>query len=595
MRQVWGYALTPAAYWIEKGALGLNGVIGCFAMTELAHGSNVAGLETEAVYDHTTDEFVIHTPHLGATKWWIGGAASTCTHAAVFAQLIIDGKKHGVKTFVTQLRDTETFRLLPGVTIGDIGKKMGRDGIDNGYIQFTYVRVPRAHMLMKYTQVSRKGEVTEPPLAQLTYGALLGGRTSMVADSSNTAKKALTIAVRYAAVRRQFASQGNTVETQLLDYPIHQRRLLPFVAQAIAIGFTGQKLSAMYNDMTESLERLEPGDPSLMETIEKLKETHATSAGLKAFCTWACLETIEKSRQTLGGHGYSAYSNLPAMYADFAVQCTWEGDNTILALQAGRALVSAYSAAVSGKRVAPGVAYLADPKTLSAKSDGSFSLADIQKAWECVAANAVKRAAAEYALFRKEGMNKHDAMERCSQSRFIAAKLHTTGYIFKMFRAAVEEMEAGPETDSLRTIATLYGMWQIEEQQGAFLKYGYFTGEQVDTISLRVNDLCLEVRQYAVPLIDSFALSDHIVNSPLGKWDGAIYEAYFAQVQASNPLPKEHPYFTRLIKPLLDRQPGDLEDAGEEMGLDDEIHSLAEASKQAIKAAKAAKQAKKQK
>ena len=68
--------------------------------------------------------------------------------------------------------------MLPGINIGDIGKKMGRDGIDNGYIQvsslsltarrlvaesqFTYVRVPRAHMLMKHTQVARDGTVTEP-------------------------------------------------------------------------------------------------------------------------------------------------------------------------------------------------------------------------------------------------------------------------------------------------------------------------------------------------------------------------------------------------------------------------------------------------
>ncbi len=42
-------------------------------MTELAHGSNVAGLETTATFDEKTDEFVIHTPHVGATKWWIGG------------------------------------------------------------------------------------------------------------------------------------------------------------------------------------------------------------------------------------------------------------------------------------------------------------------------------------------------------------------------------------------------------------------------------------------------------------------------------------------------------------------------------------------
>lgn len=575
-----GATSNQMSYWINKGVLGLNGVIGCFAMTELAHGSNVAGLETTATFDPDTDEFVIHTPHLGATKWWIGGAASSATHAAVFAQLIINGKRHGVKTFVTQLRDTKTFRLLPGITIGDIGKKMGRDGIDNGYIQFTYVRVPRAHMLMKHTQVSREGVVTEPPLAQLTYGALLGGRTAMVTDSSNSAKKALTIAVRYAAVRRQFAASGAKVETQIIDYPIHQRRIMPLVAQAVAMGFTGLKLQDMYEDMTQSLDRLKPGDKDVEDIIEKLKETHATSAGLKAFCTWACLDTIDRCRQTLGGHGYSAYSNFPAMYADFAVQCTWEGDNTILSLQAGRSLVGAWADAAKGRKLAPGVAYLSAPGILTAKSDGSLSPDDISRAFHCVAANVVKKAATDYAGFLKAGKSKEDAMEACSYSRFIAAKLHTVNYIYQMFKSAVDEMEQSAETAVLATVCKLYGLWQIEELQGYFFKYGYFTADQMDKVHSTVDALCLEVRGYAVPLIDSFALSDHIINSPLGKWDGAIYESYFNRVRAQNPLPKEHPYFNRLIKPLLERENVTYEDPGEEMDLDDEITELAAASKQ---------------
>jgi hypothetical protein len=41
--------------------------------------------------------------------------------------------------------------------------------VDNGYIQFTNVRIPRAYMLMKHTQVTREGKVFEPPLAQLTW------------------------------------------------------------------------------------------------------------------------------------------------------------------------------------------------------------------------------------------------------------------------------------------------------------------------------------------------------------------------------------------------------------------------------------------
>lgn len=68
-------------------------------------GSNVAGLETTATFDEATDEFVIHTPNVSATKWWIGGAAQTATHSAVFAQLIIKGKSYGTKTFITPLRN----------------------------------------------------------------------------------------------------------------------------------------------------------------------------------------------------------------------------------------------------------------------------------------------------------------------------------------------------------------------------------------------------------------------------------------------------------------------------------------------------------
>lgn len=44
-------------------------------MTELGHGSNVMGIETTAVYDEESGEFVINTPCDTASKFWIGGAA----------------------------------------------------------------------------------------------------------------------------------------------------------------------------------------------------------------------------------------------------------------------------------------------------------------------------------------------------------------------------------------------------------------------------------------------------------------------------------------------------------------------------------------
>ena len=572
-------------YWLQKGIFSARGIYGCFGMTELAHGSNVAGLETTATFDENTDEFIIHTPNIGATKWWIGGAAHSATHCTVFAQLIVNGKRYGTKTFVVPLRDTRTFALKPGVNIGDLGKKMGRDGIDNGYIQFTNVRIPRAYMLMRYTQVTRDGQVFEPPLAQLTYGALLTGRTMMVADSANCGKKALTIALRYAAVRRQFKSDAkNEFETQLIDYPIHQRRLIPLLAQAVAFGFTSTELSTMLAHTNAMIESLSPGDKELEPTIELLKATHSTSAGLKAFCTWATLETIETCRQSLGGHGYSAYAGLANLGQDFAVHCTWEGDNTILALQSGRALITAYLESKSGKKHGPALDYLNNIDVAlndKLKSESELlTFGGITAAFANASAHAVKRAGDYYERLMNSGVNRETAYELCSQVRFVAASIHTSGFIFSQFTQAVNNIpddQTGVKK-TLVSLALLYGLWQIEEKAAFFLRGGFLGADHLDFVSQAVNDLCSDIRTCVIPIVDSFEFTDFALNSPFGRYDGNIYREYFAMIQRNNPQIKPHPYLDTLVKPLLHRPPNEEPDA-EVIEIDDEISEILEERK----------------
>jgi len=83
--------------WLEK-ARKLN-ILGCYAQTEIGHGSNVANLETTATLDLKTDEFVINTPSIKAAKFWPGGLAFG-THAVVFARLIIQENDYGVFPFM---------------------------------------------------------------------------------------------------------------------------------------------------------------------------------------------------------------------------------------------------------------------------------------------------------------------------------------------------------------------------------------------------------------------------------------------------------------------------------------------------------------
>ncbi|XP_030876074.1 acyl-coenzyme A oxidase-like protein [Leptonychotes weddellii] len=133
---------------------------GMFAMTERGHGSNVRGIQTEATFDLSAQEFVINTPCENAEKMYIGNAMYG-NYAAVFAQLIVNGRSQGPHCFIVPIRD-ENGSLYPGVTAIDMMYKEGLHGVDNGILIFHKVRIPRENLLDKFGSVAPDGQYHSP-------------------------------------------------------------------------------------------------------------------------------------------------------------------------------------------------------------------------------------------------------------------------------------------------------------------------------------------------------------------------------------------------------------------------------------------------
>ncbi|OMJ11498.1 putative peroxisomal acyl-coenzyme A oxidase, partial [Smittium culicis] len=307
-------------------------ILGCYAQTEVGHGSNVRGLETTATFIPETDEFEINSPPISSTKWWLGALGIVATHACVMAQLIVNNKKHGIFPIIVPVRSLKDHKPLPGVHVGDIGPKMGFNTVDNGFVNFDKVRVPRFNLLQRYINVDRNGNVTRPENVdpRVTYSTMVFVRAGIVNNMGKELAKAVTIATRYTAVRRQFSDPASTnkhQETPVLDYQIVQHRLIPLIAKTYAMLAMSHEFYKQYEICKAEIED---------GNFSKLKEIHAVSCGLKKWCTDTTIYGVDTCRHLCGGHGFSEFSGLNSAFANLYPNIIWEGDNFVLAQQTAR-------------------------------------------------------------------------------------------------------------------------------------------------------------------------------------------------------------------------------------------------------------------
>lgn len=151
-----------------------------------------------------TDEWVINTPNIRATKFWPGSMGTAANHAMVFCRLIAGENDFGPQPILVPIRSYEDHMPLPGITVGDAGTKLGYNSVDNGYLSFNNVRVPRKNMMTKFSKITKEGDLDMRGDLRMLYNIMVQTRMEIIGGCFLNLRCALLIATRYASCRRQF-------------------------------------------------------------------------------------------------------------------------------------------------------------------------------------------------------------------------------------------------------------------------------------------------------------------------------------------------------------------------------------------------------
>lgn len=493
--------------------IGTLKLAGCFAMTETGHGSNVRELKTTATYDKSTDEIIIHTPTENDGKEYIGNALHG-QMASVFAQLIVDGKKLGVHTILVPMKD-KNGKLMPGVRVEDCGYKLGLNGVDNGRIWFNQVRVPRENLLNRFGDIDEGGkyssEIENPAKRFFTMlGTLVGGRVSVPRAGLSATKSGLTIAIKYALKRRQFGPNDKEPETLLLDYPSHQKRLMPRLAKAYALDFALTHLAKRYTNSTE----------------EDIREIETLAAGLKSYTTWFTTDTLQECREACGGKGYLAENRFADLKADTDIFTTFEGDNTVLMQLVAKGLLSDFRQEFHGGGYMPIVRFLSgqfltlvaelNPITIRKTNedhllDSEFQLAAFHYRERANLISVGQR----MQNFIKKRINPHDAYLRCQNHMLVLAEAYIERIVLENFIEVVKKVEDADLKKQLKTMCDLYALSTIEKHKGWYLEKDYMEGKKTKAIRQMVEKLSKNLRSEALFLVEAFAIPDQCLGAEI--------------------------------------------------------------------------------
>ena len=496
-------------------------LMGAYAQTELGHGSDVQSLETEAVYDEKTKEFVIHSPSVSSYKWWPGELGQLGNVAVVYAKTILKGKKIGVFPFIVPLRDLETHKPLRGVEVGDIGPKLGYAAKENGFIKFDKVRIPLENMPSRFFEITDKGEFIQKGNAKVVYSAMMKVRIFLLSSAAFNLGKAVAIATRYSFIRKQFKNDRKE-EVPVIQYQLQQFKLFPLMARAFAMEATYHSVLKMVEKCNQEIQ---VGD------FSNLQECHILLSGAKAFFTWWCSNGLSVCMQCCGGHGYSQFSGIPNLIQSFTPNTILEGENTMLTLQVSRYLLKCAKNIMEGKpeKVNGHCVYLKNGDELeNFNKDFEATMKCPQTLLKLIQKCSWTKLNELFLGIANEhgsGQSMVDIFNKKVGIRsFEAAKIHTVAFTYNFFLENASNISHEGSKAAFMSMAKLFATEAIIENSQLFVSSGLISPNQLSELKKNFEDLLEELFKDCLVLSEAFVPDDYMLFSAIANSNETPYD-----------------------------------------------------------------------
>ncbi|XP_017476567.1 PREDICTED: peroxisomal acyl-coenzyme A oxidase 3 [Rhagoletis zephyria] len=510
-------------------------LITCLAITELAHGSNTKRFRTTATYDPKTQEFVVNTPDFESAKCWVGNLGKTATIALTFANLYTEnGENHGLHGFIIPIRNPKTLQAYPGVLVGDMGEKIGLNGIDNGFVIFSNCRIPRENLLNRTSDVTQKGEYesvfSEPgKVLGAALESFSAGRIGIMQESANTLASATVIAVRYAALRKQFGPEKDGPEVPIIEYQLQQWRIFPYLAAAGVLKVAVAELTDIYLAVIERSQKDSNGFELLTQIVS---EIHAVISSSKPLTTWTARDAIQEAREACGGHGYLKASKLGDLRNDHDPSVTYEGDNNVLGQQASNWLLRQWTSAVESP--VGTVNFLKNRGDILQRTYETIlrevpieSMDFVLHCYEWMLCYLLDQTSRRVEQDTKAGVHRFDARNNAQVYGARDLSLAYAEYFaLSRFSKRFRRLNLNRELSQvLNILFAVYAMWCIDRHMTTFYLGGFAKSPSfAEAVRTRLLSKCGELKDSAVSVADALAPPDFALNSVIAKSDGLLYE-----------------------------------------------------------------------